>query len=232
MRTHIHTYKSVSQENLDCYRKSQSLPAARWMSLSQMGWGRRRSWGNPCSGSGGTPWLRVQGEIRSLEKGEGSLFTKLFPSQHGRSWACCVPSLCCALFVWKPRALGKHWPWGTAKQAHSGTAAHGLFSLLLSPLPSPCCWSWRCGVGGKRAKAASWRVQTGLWTQSSGLTLSARLHSPKLAFSWSLYHPLLCFVDHFVVTLTDLMFSFFRSLSISPHLPSFSFFNCAEIHTM
>ena len=84
-RTHIHTYKSVSQENLDCYKKSQNLPAARWMSLSQMGWGRRRSWGNPFSGSGGTPWLRVQGEIQGLEKGEGSLFTELFPSQHGRS---------------------------------------------------------------------------------------------------------------------------------------------------
>ena len=62
--------------------------------------------------------------------------------------------------------------------------------------------------------------------------LAAHLCSPKLAFSWSLYHLLLCLVDHLVVTLTDLMFSFFRSLSISPFLLSFSFFNCAEIHTM
>ena len=64
MHTHIHTYKSVSQEHLGCYRKSQNLPATRWMSLSWMG--KTKELGKPIL------WLRWHPLAESLGRDSGS----------------------------------------------------------------------------------------------------------------------------------------------------------------
>ena len=54
--------------------------------------------------------------------------------------------------------------------------------------------------------------------------LAAHLCSPKLAFSWSLYHPLLCLVDHLVVTFNRFNVFIFQVSLDQPFSAVFFFF--------